>query len=236
MRRSAVAVAVATVALAACGPSLKPAMKAATDQLAAEPRAQPRDVGTEQRLAPLKWSVGQWTLTRNVNDKGEVSFVRTAVVGKEGGGYWIEMETQDWYRHGITKILYAGMPTNADAALDSVRKIVVRTDDKPDQVMDFTKDDPSLAFAKLFAKQYMKVGVAAVPDQASREDAKVPAGTFHGCAKFTSKIELGPFSSDATTWFHPAVPLSGGVKAAASDGKWTMELVDYGLTGATSRM
>jgi hypothetical protein len=234
MRRFAVAV--AAVALAACGPSVKPAMKSATDQLAAEPRAQPRDVATEKKIAPLKWSVGQWTLTRHLNDKGEVSFVRTAIVGKEGGGYWIEMETQDWYHHAITKVLYAGMPTNADEALDSVRKIVVRSDDKPEQVMDFTKDDPAMAIVKRFSKQYMKIGVAAVPEQASREDAKVPAGNFRGCAKFTSTVEVGPFSSEATTWFHPAVPLSGGVKAASSDGKWSMELVDYGLTGATSRM
>ena len=233
MRRSAVAV---VLALAACGPSVKPAMKSATDQLAAEPRAQPRDVATEKKLAPLKWSVGQWTLTRSVNDKGEVSYVRTAIVGREDGGYWIEMETQDWYRHGLTKVLYAGMPTNVDEALDSVRRIVVRTEGKPDQVMDFTKDDPAMAIAKHFAKQYMKIGVAAVPEQASREDAKVPAGTFRGCAKFSSTVELGPFSTETTTWFHPAVPLSGGVKSVTTDGKLTTELVDFGLTGATSRM
>ena len=234
MRRSAIAVAVA--ALAACGPSVKPAMKTATDQLAAGPRPQPRDLATEKRLAPLKWSVGQWTLTRSMYDKGEVSFVRTAIVGKENGGYWIEMETQDWYRHGITKVLYAGMPTSVDEAFDSVRRIIVRTEGKPDQVMDFTKDDPAMAFAKHFAKQYMKIGVAAVPEQASREDAKVQAGIFRGCAKFSTTVEVGPFSTEMTTWFHPAVPLSGSVKAVSADGKLSTELVDFGLTGATSRM
>jgi hypothetical protein len=234
MRRFAIAA--AALAVAACGPSVKPAMKSATDQLAAETRGQPRDLASEKKLAPVKWSVGQWTLTRSVNEKGEPTFTRTAVVARENGGYWIESETQDWYSHSFTKVLYAGVPTNVDEAFDLVRKIVTRADDKPEQVLDFSKDDPGMAIAKRFVKQYMKVGLAAVPDQASREDAKVPAGTFRGCAKFNTKVEFGPFSMEATNWFHPGVPLSGSVKSASTDGKWTQELVDYGLTGATSRM
>lgn len=234
MRRAAAAV---VLALAACGPSIKPAMKSATDQLASERRAAPRDLGPERRLVPLKWAVGQWTLTRTVNQKGEPSYTRTAVVAHDAGGWWIEMETQDYYRRSFTKVLYASMPTTVDEALDAVRKIVTREEGKPEQVMDFTKDDPSIAFAKLLAKKYMTVGVAAIPEGAAREDAKVPAGTFRGCGKFDSKVDFaGLFSVQATTWFHPAVPLSGAVRSVANDGKLTTELVDYGLSGATSRM
>jgi hypothetical protein len=233
MRRLAAAVA---LTLAACGPSVKPAMKSATDQLASEPRSAPRNVGSEKKLVPLKWAVGQWTLTRNVNAKGEPSFVRTSVVGKESGGWWIEMETQDFYRHSFVKILYAHQPTDADDALDSVRRMITRNDGDKEQVLEFTKDDPGIAIAKQFMKSYMKIGLATVPEQAPREDAKVAAGNFRGCGKFDTKVELGPFSQEATTWFHPAVPLSGSVKSAAPDGKWQMELVDYGLSGAVSRM
>lgn len=94
-----------------------------------------------------------------------------------------------------------------------------------------------MQIAKRFAKQYMQVGVAAVPEGAGREDAKVPAGTFRGCAKFDARLDLaGLYSVQATTWFHPAVPLSGSVKSVSADGKWTTELLDYGLTGASSRM
>jgi hypothetical protein len=235
MRRTLAALA---FALAACGPSIQPAMKSATDQLGAAPRASPRDLATEKKLTPLKWAVGQWTLSRTVNEKGEPSYVRTAVVGREQGGWWIEMETQDYYRHSFTKILYAAMPTNVDEAFDSVRKMVTRHEEgKPDQVMDFSKDDPGMALAKRFVKQYMTVGVATLPDGATREDASVGAGRFRGCARFDTKVDLaGLFAVEATSWFHPAVPLSGSVKSVSKDGKWTTELVDYGLTGATSRM
>jgi hypothetical protein len=237
MRRSLV-VLVLALALAACGPSIKPAMKSATDQLAAAPRAGARDVGAERQLSPVRWAVGQWTLSRTVNEKGEPSYVRTAVVGREDGGWWVEMETQDYYKHAFTKVLYASMPTTVDEAFDAVRKIVTRNEEgKKDQVMDFAKDDPAMAIAKRFVKQYMTVGVAAVPEGVAREDAAVPAGKFRGCARFETKVDIaGLFSVEATSWFHPAVPLSGSVKSVSKDGKWTTELVDYGLTGATSRM
>ena len=39
-----------------------------------------------------------------------------------------------------------------------------------------------------------------------------------------------------TSWFHPRVPVNGGVKAASTDGEFTYELLDYGLTGATSAL
>jgi hypothetical protein len=235
MRRSAVAA--VALALAACGPSIKPAMKSATDQLAAERRAPARDLSLERKLTPMKWAVGQWTLTRTVNQKGEPSYTRTAVVDHDKLGWWIEMETQDYYKRSFTQVVYAAMPTTVDDALDSVRRIVIREEGKKDQVMDFTKDDPSMAFAKLLAKQYMTVGVAAVPEGASREDAKVPAGTFRGCAKFDAKVSFaGLFSVESTTWFHPGVPLSGAVKSVTRDGKISVELVDYGTSGATSRM
>ena len=235
MRRSAVAA--LALALAACGPSIQPAMRSATDQLAAGKRSAPRDLSLEKKLAPMKWAVGQWTLTRTVNEKGEPSFTRTAVVNKDAVGWWIEMETQDYYKHSLTRVVYASMPTTVDDALDAVRKIVIRQEGKKDQVMDFTKDDPSMAIAKMFAKQYMTVGLAAVPDGAGREDAKVPAGTFRGCAKYDAKVDFaGLFSVQSTNWFHPAVPLSGAVKSVTTDGKFTVELVDYGTSGASSRM
>jgi hypothetical protein len=237
MRTALAALAALALALVACGPSISPAMKSATDQLVSGASTAPRNEGQPPNLEPMRWAVGQWTLTRAVNEKGEPTITRTSVVGREDGGWWIETENQDYYRHGITKVLYATQPTTPEEALDAVRKIVTREDGKAEQVMDFTKDDPAMAIAKRFAGRFMKTGVVVtIPPESAREDAKVPAGAFRRCAKIGAKIEAGPFSFQATSWFHPAVPLSGSVKGVSSDGKWTMELLDYGTSGATSRM
>jgi len=40
--------------------------------------------------------------------------------------------------------------------------------------------------------------------------------------------------SVADTWSHPAVPLTGTVRSQGVDRPFTMELVAFGLSGATS--
>jgi len=40
----------------------------------------------------------------------------------------------------------------------------------------------------------------------------------------------------STSWFHPAVPINGSVRGASDDGKWTIELLDFGSTGASSKL
>jgi hypothetical protein len=72
--------------------------------------------------------------------------------------------------------------------------------------------------------------------QVNKEDATVPAGTFTGCAKISAEMTFAGMSQKTTTWFHPAVPLNGGVKGQSDDGKWKMELLDYGTSGAASKL
>jgi hypothetical protein len=70
----------------------------------------------------------------------------------------------------------------------------------------------------------------------TKEDVVVPAGSFAGCAKVSSEASFAGTTQKAVTWFHPDVPLNGGVKGHTLDGKWRMELLDYGTTGAASKM
>ena len=43
-------------------------------------------------------------------------------------------------------------------------------------------------------------------------------------------------SQKSTSWFHPSVPINGAVKGVSDDGKWKLDLLDYGMTGATSKL
>ena len=69
-----------------------------------------------------------------------------------------------------------------------------------------------------------------------QEDAAVPAGTFAGCYKMRTDASWGPFSTASMSWSHAAVPLSGLVRSQGLDKPTTMDLVAFGLTGATSEL
>ncbi len=59
----------------------------------------------------------------------------------------------------------------------------------------------------------------------------VVAGTFNGTTKAKSKSSIAGESDETTSWMHPAIPVYGVVKSVTSD-EMTMELLDFGLTGA----
>jgi hypothetical protein len=66
-----------------------------------------------------------------------------------------------------------------------------------------------------------------------QESASVPAGRFDGCFRARSEAQWGPYRSTADSWRHPAVPVSGLVRSQGLDHPFTMELVAFGMTGAT---
>jgi hypothetical protein len=80
------------------------------------------------------------------------------------------------------------------------------------------------------------VVVTADVAQAPKETVTVPAGSFEACAKAGVQVSIMGTTQKSTSWFHPAVPISGSVKGASEDGKWTVELLDFGTTGASSKL
>jgi len=67
-----------------------------------------------------------------------------------------------------------------------------------------------------------------------QETATVPAGRFDGCFRARSEAQWGPYRSTADSWRHPAIPVSGLVRSQGLDHPFTMELVAFGMTGATA--
>jgi hypothetical protein len=228
--------AVLALGLLGCAPSINPQMKAATDSLAATFQTRGQNQAAPAAYEPTPWAVGQWVIQRTVDDKGNVAIQRLSVVGAEGGGLWLEMDRQDYFHHTITKILYSHMPRTADDAMDALLKVVMKTDDKPPQTIDFA----TTPLAALMKAQFKVVATSAVVSadvaQAPKETVTVPAGTFEGCAKFAVQVSIMGTTQKSTSWFHPAVPLNGSVKGASDDGKWTIELLDFGTTGASSKL
>jgi hypothetical protein len=228
--------AVLALGLVGCAPSLNPQMKAATDSLAATFQTRGQNQAAPAAYEPTPWAVGQWLIQRTVDDKGNVAIQRLSVVGAEGGGLWLEMDRQDYFHHTIARILYSHMPRTADDAMDALLKVVTKTDDKPPQTIDFA----TTPLASLMKTQFKAVATSAVVSadvaRAPKETITVPAGTFESCAKVAVQVSIMGTTHKSTSWFHPAVPINGSVKGASDDGKWTIELLDFGTTGARSKL
>jgi hypothetical protein len=79
-----------------------------------------------------------------------------------------------------------------------------------------------------------------IPDYegAPREDVTVPAGSFQGTMRVKQKEKVMGFESNTTSWHHSSVPITTMVKMEGTfQGKPTsLELVEYSLTGAKSKL
>ncbi len=224
------------LALGACAPSINPQMKAATDSMAASFQANPRSQAVPATYEPMPWAVGQWVVMRTTDEKNQPTVTRMSVVGQEAGGVWIEFDSQSYYHHNITKILYSKMPRTVDEASDVVLKVVSKNDDQAPQTMDLTTGPLASLQKAMFKSVAQNAVVSSDVAQAAKEAITVPGGTFQGAAKFNVSASFAGMSQKSTSWFHPAVPINGAVKGVSDDGKWKMELLDFGLTGATSQL
>ncbi len=229
--------AVTAVLVSACAPSINPALKQSTDATIAAANGSHHEAAPAS-YAPQPWTVGQWIVFKVISKDTSPSVTRISVVAKGPEGIWVENDTQDYSHHTITKTLYSRMPMTPDESVDLMQKFVSKTDDQAPQVSDF---GPAGGPAAQFTKNLMKALTPSFSfprsvEGADKEDVTVAGGSFAGSAKYPTSFSFGPVKKDVTSWFHPAVPLNGGVKGVAPDGSFTYELLDYGQSGASSKL
>ena len=61
---------------------------------------------------------------------------------------------------------------------------------------------------------------------------KTLAGTFHGTTKASGEVSFLGKKYTSDSWMHPAVPINGMVKSVTAEEGQTIELLDFGLSGA----
>jgi hypothetical protein len=214
--------------LGACGPSIDAAAKADIDRRVAALGAPKQTYPAPGGFVPLPFAAGQWVRIKMVDDKGQPSFVTQKILAQEGDAFWIESINETYVGRTATKLLLA-IPNRMDPASVDIRAAMVK--DKNGNVTDFT--GPLLSMMRGTFQgvvSTMTVNWQGLP----QEDASVPAGSFAGCFKARTDASWGPYHVASTSWSHAAVPISGLVKSVGIDKPTTMELVDFGLTGAAS--
>jgi hypothetical protein len=214
--------------LSACAPSIDPAAKADIDRRVAALGAPQQSFPAPSGFVPMPFAAGQWTRHKLVDDKGQPSFMTYKVLAQEGDAFWMEVVTDQYSGRSIMKMLLA-IPNRMDPNSIDIRSVALK--DRNGHVTNL--DGPMLSLMRSSYQGALSTLVMTWQGL-PQEDATVPAGTFAGCFRARTDATWGPWHTANTSWSHAAVPLSGLVKSQGIDKPTSMELVEFGLSGATS--
>jgi hypothetical protein len=222
---------VAASLVSACS-SVDPAAKADIDRRvgALQPGSTAFPAPDPGLFAPMPLAVGQWTQYKLTNDKGEPSFLTQKIVGQDGDAVWLESVTESYQGKTITKMLVAfGDRTDPN----QVQIRAVKMKDHKGNVTDI----PDFMISAMQGTYRSAVSTLVMSWRGlPQETAAVPAGRFDGTFRARTDAQWGPWHTIADSWSHPAVPLSGAVRSQGVDHPFTMELVAFGTSGATSEL
>ena len=219
--------ALAVMAVGACGPSIDPAAKADIDRRVGLLQAGTTAVPAPTVFEPMPLAAGQWSQYKMIDDKGQPSFMTYKILAEEGGAFWLETVRETYTGRMMQKMLVA-FGDRRDPTQIEIRAI--KTKDAKGNVNELPP-----AMMPLLQSTYRGIvsGMVVHWQGLPQEGTTVPAGRFDGCFHVRSEAQWGPWKSVADNWAHPAVPLSGSVRVQGVDHPFSMELVAFGLRGAT---
>ena len=211
----------------ACAPSVNPAAKSDVDAKLAAIQQQSRSYsnGPAQRM-PL--AVGQWTKYKHVDQDGKPALMTNKIIGQDGDAYWMENVTEAYTGRAIVKML-VNFGNGTDPSTIDLRDVWMM--DQKGRVNHI--DGATLAMVKGMMKSSLS-NIVMSWEGLPQENVTVPAGSFTACFKGRSDVTVMGHTYSTTGWHHPAVPLSGMVRSQGIDRPTTMELVDFGTSGAVS--
>lgn len=224
-------------ALTGCGPGIDPVTQTDVARRVALLGQSPLEVTAPTESQPHPFAVGQWTQHRVIDVRGVPSLLTAKIVAKDGESFWFETVLESEVGKLITKLLvYVG--DRADPS--SIRVLAGKIRFRSGSIVDI----PSSKAASYAALFHIVVSWQGQP----QEDAVVPAGTFRACFKGKNVWERWVTGPSSLAWSHPAVPISGLVRAEPIEDEqpWyrkrrqpiarSTELVGFGETGAASEL
>jgi hypothetical protein len=220
---------VAAVLSTASSPSVNDAAKRDVDGRIASLQAKAVDFPAPTVAEPMPFAVGQWATFKQTDQDGKPSIVTYKIVGEQDGAWWYETSMDTYYGHSAMKmLLFVG--DRKDPASFDVRAYFTKNTDGTVQEM------PQATLSMVRSTfQWALDNLVIRWDAYPQEDVAVLGGRFAQAYKGRSTVQFANMSSTSDAWFHPAVPINGAVKNVGVDRpQMTMELVDFGQSGATS--
>lgn len=217
---------VVSTGLAACAPTIDPAVKANFDRRLSQFPTNEETYPPSESYLPLAFAVGQWTQHRVRDTKG-AQLITNRLVGRDSGGYWMESEIESYEGKEWVK-MHVALLGGRDASGAEIRELSVRKNDSP-TIVDFRGDELAAGRAQY---GYLIDLLAIVFESDIKDDVRVPGGHFIGCYKFETGRPWGPWQKGSLVCAHPSVPLSGVVQALPLDASGSLELVGFGAAPA----
>jgi hypothetical protein len=222
--------------LTGCGPGVDPVTKADIARRVALLGQSPLQVAAPAVSQPRPFVVGQWTQHKVVGVIGP-AFLTTKIVGMESDAFWFETVVESEVGKVITKLLvFVGDRGDPN----TIKVLAGRIRSRSDNIVHIAPSELA-RYRKLF-------DVVASWEGQPQEDAVAPAGTFRSCFKGKNVWERWLVGPSSLAWSHPAVPISGLVRAAgikdqqpwfrrqSGQADTSTELVGFGDSGATSEL
>ncbi|MBE0644408.1 MAG: hypothetical protein IH600_10045 [Bacteroidetes bacterium] len=223
--------AIALVFLSACAASVDPAMQNRIAEWFNKTSSKSYEAGAVYQK-PMPFAVGQYVV-QGTTDGDDHMIHRTALVGREGDAWIMESTTLTKSGETMMQMAVSGMEKvqetlNTDD-LD-IKWIKIRDKEGNVQTMDgmtlsLVKGTYSKALTGIAMKFDAELGMAMV---------RVPAGTFNGCTKATSKVETFFGDYESESFLHPKVPLNGVVRSVSKDNGAVTELIEFGTNAKAS--
>ena len=181
---------------------------------------------------PMSLKAGQWVTYGITDDDGDRTVMTTRIISVTDGEVVMEHEMILEDDVLITQFRIKGMEAARRAgSLDDIEFVGVKIKENDGEVMEI--DRMVLSMAGGMYKKSLK-GMAAKPTiTGDGGSQRVAAGTFSGTTKMTSDVALNGTDEESIAFAHPDVPIYGIVKSTTGD-EFTMELLDFGTTGAKS--
>ncbi len=178
----------------------------------------------DDAATPTAPQVGQWVRYGVRWRNGGRSTTRYAIVDREAGGWWIEIEDR---RRQTLRQVRMHLRVN-DAGEMEILALLFTRDGRRQRI-----PPRLLPTYRPMLEQWLGL-MLPTEIEGDVEDAQVRAGTFQGCRRELHAIALGPQQTDAVIWRHGRIPVTGIVKLEDQAGTHQMELLDFGLEGARS--
>jgi hypothetical protein len=214
-----------------CGPKADPAMVSKVNSFFAAQTD--KTYKGAKNFSPVPLAVGQYVTHGNTEKNGKRSVTRTAIVGKESGGWILENYSVNEYSESCSQMLIKGMENIYNpGGIDNIDILWVKIKDENGQIQ--TIDGPALTMAKSFYKKALQsFDLSGISETAAGGDITVPAGTFTNTFRADAQIKIMGMTFTSQSWIQGKVPVNSMVKSVTDNGKITSVLLDFGYSGAT---
>ena len=214
--------------LSACSPRVDQSAKSSIDRQIQQLRPGSEQYGAPTKSDPAPLAAGQWIKQHVVDKDGNDSIVTTKVLRVDGTRVWFETETETYSGKTALKALVSLDPAGDPKKMDVHEYWTKSAKGKVEQIPPFLLEamKPTLRTVLANLSAYRAID--------GQEDVSVPAGQFAQAYKGRVKIDALGKTLVSDVWWHPEVPINGGVRAIGVDPKSTTELIAFGTSGAKS--